>query len=191
MIDIESYFLTPEKEKGQEIGAADDVFMVGRFVDYDGIETNVPALRFGHISIADAQIEQHSGYRGRSIVVDMHSRSGFSGSPVFVYRTIGSHFYDFQPGRFLTGGGHFLSLLGMHWGQFPEAWELRTGAKRKTKKHSSLITGGQYVEGLSGMTCVIPAEHIREVLNLPELAAMREQVELEIASGPQRGARIR
>src|SRR5947209_5313437 len=66
------------------VNAADDIFMVGRFVDYDGVETDVLSVRFGHISIIDAQIRQSTNYRGRSIIVDMHSRTGYSGSPVFV-----------------------------------------------------------------------------------------------------------
>ena len=92
-VDI-SVFLTPEVAAKQEINAADDVFMVGRFVDYDGVEANSPAFRFGHISIIDARVKQETGYAGRSIVVDMHSRSGFSGSPVFVFRTAGSMFFE-------------------------------------------------------------------------------------------------
>ncbi len=94
-LDINSFFLTPEQELRDEIGPADDVFMIGCFIDYDGIETNVPACRFGHISIMDAKIVQdQTGFLGRSILLDMNSRTGFSGSPVFIFRTLGSHFLD-------------------------------------------------------------------------------------------------
>jgi hypothetical protein len=179
-LDVASYFLTAQEEQKDEIGPADDVFMIGRFVDYDGVETNAPAARFGHISIINANIEQPTGYRGRSIVLDMHSRSGFSGSPVFVYRTIGSHFFESAPGKVLMGGGHYFKLLGMHWGQFPEAWELRTGKSRPVARHAALITDGQYVEGLSGMTCAIPAAHIADVLATKELEDMREHREIKI-----------
>lgn len=74
--------LTKEEEASQEIDVADDVFMIGRFIDFDGKETNEPAYRFGHISTKDARVQQSTGYNGRSIVLDMHSRTGFSGSPV-------------------------------------------------------------------------------------------------------------
>src|SRR5205823_82762 len=66
---------------------------IGLFVDHDGVTTNVPSARFGNISMLpnkNATIEQPTNYRGESYVVDMHSRTGFSGSPVFVYRTFGS-----------------------------------------------------------------------------------------------------
>jgi hypothetical protein len=179
-LDMQSFFLNEAEEKQIEVGPADDVFMIGRFVDYDGIETNSPALRFGHISIMDAKIKQHTGFFGRSIVVDMHSRSGFSGSPVFVYRTLGSYFLESQPGSILTGAGHTLKLLGMHWGQFPESWELKDKPQQSLRHQAALITEGKYVEGLSGMTCVIPASQIIDVFNAPDLVQMREQLEISL-----------
>jgi hypothetical protein len=175
-LDINSFFLTPDQEREDEVGPAEDVFMVGRFIDYDGIEANDPAFRFGHISIMSAQISQATGFRGRSIILDMHSRSGFSGSPVFVFRTLGSHFIEqAPPGSVLTGGGHYMKLLGIHWGQFPELWELKNNLSESAIRESSLVTDGAYVNGLSGMTCVIPAVSIAEVLSRPELSAMRDE----------------
>lgn len=173
--------LTRADETKNEIGPADDVFMVGRFIDYDGMETNEPSFRFGHISIADATVQQPTFYRGRSLVVDMHSRAGFSGSPVFVYRTPGSGFPE--PGEMYFG--HMMKCLGMHWGQFPELWELKDGRDKpgvKSPESASLITTGRYVEGLSGMTCVIPAQDILDMfLNNPELKAMRDAREEQAA----------
>lgn len=178
-----SVLLTTEDEVSQDINAAEDVFMVGRFVDYDGVETNVPSFRFGHISIINAKIKQPTGYLGRSIVVDMHSRTGYSGSPVFVYRTAGSRFIEGGAGpeaRFVMGG-HYLKILGIHWGQFPEQWEIRSGAvKAGTNKSASLITDGHYVEGLSGMTCVAPSSAILDILYGPELTQMREAMEVQL-----------
>src|SRR5258707_1186988 len=64
----------------------DDTFMIGLFLDHAGVTTNVPSARFGNISMLPnprATIRQSTGYDGVSYVVDMHSRTGFSGSPVF------------------------------------------------------------------------------------------------------------
>jgi hypothetical protein len=157
-----------------EITPGEDVFMIGRFVDYDGIETNEPAMRFGNISILRAPIKQWTNYMGPSIIVDMHSRTGFSGSPVFVYRTAGSIFSR-ETGPFLShaGSGHMIYLLGLHWGQFSEWWELGSARDARKAENSSTITNGKYVKGLSGMTCVIPAEAIWEVLDMPDLTKMR------------------
>jgi hypothetical protein len=177
---VPSFFLTASEESEHEVDAGDDVFMLGRFVDYDGIETNRPAFRFGHISMLDAIIKQRTGYMGRSIIVDMHSRTGFSGSPVFLYRTAGAIFC--RPNT-IMGGGHMSKLLGIHWGQFPELWEIsgRKGRNEDAEQAAHVVTEGQYVKGLSGMTCVCPAERIMEVLELPSLIAMREAQEAHLA----------
>jgi hypothetical protein len=145
--------------------------MIGRFVDYDGLETNKPAARFGHVSIPSANVKQENGFIGRSIVLDMHSRSGFSGSPVFVYRTPGSGFAE--ENQHYTGS--MLYVLGIHWGQFFEQWELE-GADR-----NAAMAGADksYVKGLSGMTLVVPGQAISDLLvNNPQLQAMREAREL-------------
>jgi hypothetical protein len=66
-----------------------------------------------------------------------------------------------------------LKLLGIHWGQFPEEWELKHPDKIDKQERSHLITDGAYVAGLSGMTCVIPAWQILEVLDVPKLRDRR------------------
>lgn len=177
----DSWLLTKEEFAQLEIDSGDDVFMVGRFIDYDGEETNRPSVRFGHISMREANIVQKAtGYSGASLVIDMHSRSGYSGSPVFVYRTGGSIFA--QPGT-LVGGGHLMKLLGIHWGQFPESWELSQAAaasKTEDEREAQLVTDGRYVTGLSGMTCVVPAWDILALLGSPELVELRKQDERAI-----------
>jgi hypothetical protein len=162
-----------------QIGVGEDVFMVGLFVDHGGATTNVPSARFGHISMLPdeiAPIKQPTGFFGQSFVVDMHSRTGFSGSPVFVYRTFGSdlskEWHDFSSIEFSVGP-QFLRLLGIHWGQFPEEWELRKRDSIDESRRKNLILEGAYVEGMSGMTCVIPAWNLLEVLHLPKFNKMQ------------------
>lgn len=167
------WLLTQDEEKIEEIGAADDVFMIGRFIDYCGKATNTPSCRFGHISIADANIKVMNGYSGRSIILDMHSRNGYSGSPILVYRTAGSMFFKQSGEKKILTAGHYIKLLGMHWGQFPERWELK-GSHVTRSEQAALITTGKYVEGLSGMTCVVPASMILSLLEDKQLQQMRE-----------------
>lgn len=179
-----------------EIGVGEDVFMVGLFVDHDGVTVNVPSARFGNISMMPnplATIEQSTGYKGISFVVDMHSRTGFSGSPVYVYRTFGSDLTDRLSGAehefeslVIRDGGplgssgrlrskSYFRLLGIHWGQFPERWELSEVSNIVESRRSGLITDGRYVEGMSGMTCVIPAWQILEVLDMPKFKGPRDK----------------
>ena len=181
--------LTKEEEIKDDINAAEDVFMVGRFIDYEGTETNVPACRFGNVSMMNAKVKQPTKYRGRSIVVDMHSRTGFSGSPVFVYRTSGS---GFSPNIDLMISWHDIKMIGIHWGQFREEyafeeitiwrriWRRLFPSKTASAAAKSLITKGMYARGLSGMSCVVPAQAILSLMNSPELQAMREAEEIRL-----------
>ena len=195
---------------GDKIGVGEDVFMIGLFMIIV-VSLQMSLARGSAIlvwmPISRATIRQTTGYDGESYIVDMHSRTGFSGSPVFVYRTFGSDLtenrknrsnsiemefdrLEIEPNRLSTGnpswhpqsfGGRvrgssgrlktsrsLLKLLGIHWGQFPEEWELRN-KKKLSESKVPLILDGASVKGFSGMTCVIPASHILEVLNMPSL----------------------
>src|SRR5208337_5394725 len=83
-------FATEEIVSEYGIGVGDDVFMVGRFINHEGSPTYLPATRFGNISVMPFPILK-SPQKGPSYCIDMHSRPGFSGSPVFVYRTPGGN----------------------------------------------------------------------------------------------------
>ena len=173
--------LTEAEERDRDINVADDVFMIGRFVDYVGAETNEPAARFGHVSMIGARVRQETHYYGRSIVLDMHSKGGFSGSPVFVYRTAGSHLSTSEA---VMMNWHYLKLLGVHWGQFPDFMEMdhRPPSDKTVGSMAALTEGASkaYVIGLSGMTCVVPAAALLDLLDDPRLVEMREHVERQI-----------
>ncbi len=79
-------FLTKELSAEYDIGAGDDVFMAGRFINHEGKQRNMPIVRFGNISMMP--LEPITDFRGRKqecYLVEMRSLAGFSGSPVFVY----------------------------------------------------------------------------------------------------------
>jgi hypothetical protein len=181
--------VTQETVRQAEIGPGDDVFMVGRFMDHDGGQRNQPALRFGNIAMNPTPIKQENGVKADAYCIDLHSRSGYSGSPVFVYRTPQSDL-DPPPIQRTANFGlpirpdtaTFFMLLGIHFAQFPELWEVTSTGKllhESEAKREPLLTNGKYIRGLSGMTCVLPAWTIREVLNMPSLKLMREQNEAE------------
>lgn len=86
----ESLFVTNESAKKLDIFAGEDVFMLGMFVDSHGGPINRPAARFGNISLMPSRLRNKEGYEGDYYCLDMRSRTGFSGSPVFMYRTPGS-----------------------------------------------------------------------------------------------------
>jgi hypothetical protein len=147
--------------------------MLGRFIDHDGVLVNRAAARFGHISVMPAPMVQPNGKTADSFCLDMHSRTGFSGSPVFVYRSIGDDL-DEKARTMISSQSTFLKFMGIHWGQLPEYWEWRHG---KEIEANSLLARRRYVKGVSGMTCVLPAWNIQEVLDLPTLREKREMEE--------------
>lgn len=172
-----------------DIGVGEDTFMIGLFIDHHGTSKNVPSARFGNISMMPneaAAIKQPTGYRGVGYVVDMHSRPGFSGSPVFAYRTFGSELGEVYETRYqkledLTlekdPTGRFrgemrvpsqIRLLGIHWGQFTERWELKNRELSEAHRMELVKDGSSFVEGVSGMTCVVPAWEIWEMLEMRE-----------------------
>jgi Trypsin-like peptidase domain len=178
-------FVTKEIMQQEELGPGEDVFMVGRFVDHDGGATvNVPSVRFGNISIMPTLIEQPTGKKTKCFCLDLHSRPGYSGSPVFVYRTPGYDLTEIAEGNelkdrsFLLSGVNYIGFLGIHFAH-PEIWEITEQKpaqfQREAISRNPLITDGKYVKGLSGMTCVLPAWNIMEVLNLPKLLEQRRR----------------
>lgn len=172
------------------IGLGSDVFMVGRFIDHDGGEINVPAARFGNISVMPQPIPQETRATNLpSYILDIHSRPGFSGSPVFVFHNQTKT----EQGGMLTAANphHWMKLLGVHWGQFPERWEIRAEDRQLGEQEQSDLSDAaeppraEYVKGFSGMTLAVPASAIMELLDIPRLREPREKA---FAAARARGA---
>jgi hypothetical protein len=192
------------------VGIGDDVFMAGLFIDHDGEAVNVPSSRFGNVSVLPtpfSKIAQLTGFEAPAYILDMHSRSGFSGSPVFLYRTPGQDLTTPIYRQFTVDisrppmsrrpldshdirifGETIFLFLGIHFGQFAEEWETgerKPGAAWESKKRG-LIQEGPFVKGWSGMTTVMPAWYITHVLEeIPEIIKMREKKEAEVARRPR------
>jgi hypothetical protein len=167
-------FVQKELFTADLLGVGNDVFMIGRFVDHDGGQTNRPAARFGNISVLPSPIQQPNRKKADSFCIDMHSRTGYSGSPVFVYRTTTADLPDYER-KVEVEVGHYLGLLGIHWGQFPEFLKITEEEEREEAEAGVLIKEGKYVKGQSGMTCVLPAWTVLEVLTMPTLRQLRDE----------------
>lgn len=177
-------FVMPETMKHLDVGPGDGVFMIGCFVDHDGGLTNRPAARFGHISIMPSPLlQEHSGKMADAFCIDMNSRTGYSGSPVWAYRTPGSNLSNFSYDKVqaVLTKDCFLMLLGIHYGQFPEFWKLIDGKVVHENRPGDLDASDKQIRGMSGMTCVLPAWRIREVLDLPKFVKQRADGEAILA----------
>ena len=165
-------FFYGNKFQERDLGIGDDVVMAGRFVDLKGHPTNQPTVRFGNISVMPIPVmNEHSNKKVESYLLDMHSRSGYSGSPVFVFRFPRTNLHEAQKGTgeaVLADEEGFSGLLGIHWGQFPETWECESTQGKLT------------IDAKSGMTLVHAASRIWELLNMDELRKTREINDAEI-----------
>jgi hypothetical protein len=134
----EEEFLTEKSMQEHEIGPGDDVFLVGRFIGASGIQSNTPVARFGCVSMLPQEpINNEDGYAAiPAFLADVRAIGGFSGSPVFIYHT---PFCEYGTRRFFES-----KLLGVESGHF-------SLDKRNLN---------------SGLTVVIPAWHLSELLAL-------------------------
>jgi hypothetical protein len=134
-----------------KIGAGDEVFMIGRFVNHQGRRDNEPSVRFGSVSKPPYPIYHVGiGKDQESYAVEMRSRAGFSGSPVAVWRNI----FTILDDDLLADAArrHFFGLLGINWG---------------------------YIKDEDGentwLNAVVPSWQILETLEVPALAKIRNE----------------
>jgi hypothetical protein len=193
-------FITDEQV---EIG--EDGFMLGLFADHPGKKQNLVAARFGNLSLLahDGElIEQPNEIKRPSHIFDMRSRPGFSGSPVFIYRTpAGDLRTTSERGRFEAveramqratdrprwgassidvladmemENNTFLMLLGVHAGQYPEWVEARK-IKKTLGEVDDIVRDRDKLKIPSSMAVVAPAWEIINLLNLPVFQAQRQE----------------
>jgi hypothetical protein len=150
----------------QDIGIGDEVFTVGLFDFGPGQHSYRPIIRVGNISMIPSEqvhIDMGSGLSKfvDAYLVESRSIGGISGSPVFVRPT--SYIVGLSGENQIRVAG--LSdrapyLLGMMQGH----WDIGDINK------SELLRGGVNV----GIGIVIPAQRILDLLNDPDLVAMRQ-----------------
>jgi hypothetical protein len=149
-----------------DIGLGDDVFMVGRLIGHDGKQRNLPSLRSGIISMTPMEPVYHESNSGKlqeSYLVEIRSICGYSGSPVFVRLPCRDLIRDAWPNDFATWQGRSPGpwLLGVEWGYI--------GTHKQEDNNT----------GISG---VVPAWILKDLLMSPKLAAQREQVDRDKAN---------
>jgi hypothetical protein len=194
-VQAEDTFLTRETIEKFEIGFGEDAFMIGMFVHNHGKERNIPAARFGNLSMlanAGAPIEMENGAMRPAHLVDMRSRGGFSGSPVFIYRTPYTDLTHanmhqlgekYQSTGFMLGKSGqasrkdwFIGLLGIHCAQFWEQLEVQK-APSKNERRGDPILEGDSLKVQGGMTIVAPSWCITDLLDSEKFETMRNDRE--------------
>lgn len=157
----------------ERIGLGDEVFMVGLFSHAHGaFARNVPIIRHGNLAmVPEEPIYIDSGF-AEVYLIEARSIGGLSGSPVFVRRTMSMR-GETQAGDTdsLHGVGSRLYFMGLAHGH----WDIR----ESDLNAPSFIHDAQRGVNL-GISIVVPAHKILEVINHPDLVAMRERHEQKL-----------
>lgn len=162
------HLLTRAQLEAQYVGLGDDCLMIGCFAPLPGKRVNRPALRFGNVSVmsiepvwvADRKFDQDC------FLVEMRSRGGFSGSPVYLLPHANG-------GAEANSNLKRAETLGICCGHLQEMRTLKLPDPRNEK--GPWIPSE--VEENSGMAMVIPAWKIHELLNTADLVAERREAE--------------
>jgi hypothetical protein len=180
-------------------GIGEDGFMLGLFADQPGQNRNLVAYRSGNVTLLasdDDPIRQPKGRYRPSHLFDIRSRPGFSGSPVFVYRTSSGNL------RFVTAKGSdplgrwhlteklrkddaddneidtFVMLLGIHAGQYHDLVSVRKAEHGEAVE----ILVGDELQMPNSVAIVVPVWDIIALLKCPRLEERRKAREAKAAN---------
>jgi Trypsin-like peptidase domain len=159
------WFATKEKIARFKIGPGDEAFMVGRFVNHEGKQRNLPAIRFGNVSMLPHEpVRTGRGLLQEVFLVECRSLPGYSGSPVFVYPL---------PSSPIPRATVPLMFLGIDMGHLTDKLPVLDGEEflRGNRVYKDGI-----VEANTGMSCVIPAWKVYELLHVEELVESRKEI---------------
>jgi hypothetical protein len=201
-------FLTKEFIAQVELGIGEDGFMLGLFAEIPGQRRNLIAARFGNVSLLaddDTPVKQGHEIRRPSHIFDIRSRPGFSGSPVFVYRTptgdlrSAAHYRPPDRVRVMTevvqdnpddearwnafvteqSKNQFIRILGIHTAQYRDTVKaIKTG--KTAAEGENLILHGDKLSMPNSMTVIAPAWEILKLLNHPDFKEQRQQREMRM-----------
>jgi hypothetical protein len=155
-----------------------DALMVGRFVSHAGRQQNLPTLRFGNIAqLPWEPIKVEGRVSQESFLVEVHSLSGYSGSPVFAYHPRPSIETPMTDVRRRVP--HFreaeLRFLGVDWGHIMDC----APVLEKDKKTGRSVETDRWVKLNTGMAAVVPAWRLAELIEQEEVMEIRRQDEKE------------
>jgi hypothetical protein len=163
-------FSLPESDdyNPEHLGIGDECYFYGRFAVHPGEQQNLPTVRFGHI--AKTPIEP-VGDQQESFLVEVRSFPGFSGSPVFVYRTGRiSRETRYEP----LDAPAQARLLGVDWCHLPYFAKLGQFENGEFRERANV-----WIEQSAGMMGVVPAWKVTEMLYHPARQQARQEQDEE------------
>jgi hypothetical protein len=175
-----SYWEAQHQPLGWPFGPGEEVVMLGRFLAYDGKEENQPAARFGNLAMATVPIEHPWGFTQPSFLVECRSVSGYSGSPIFIYRVQTTVAAGLVPIGSDRGGNIALPhLLGLDWGNLD-----RVGRNDYAIDWAEADAAASFPRR-SGMLAAVPAWRLAELLDSEEVQDVKRKAEDESAKASE------
>jgi hypothetical protein len=182
-------FLTEQIAATHDIGIGDEVFMIGRFISHDGKQRNSPSVRWGHISMMPGEAVRHPSNPTNeqlSFLVEIHSISGYSGSPVLVRPFPQKKLYV-QTAPFNTVAyvsGVYTSEDAISWHDVDEVGPWLLGVEW------GYINNHDQWQNNTGISGVIPAWFLLDLLNSEELKERRKNEQRRLADRRQGGTTL-
>ncbi|HEY6763964.1 MAG TPA: hypothetical protein VI386_04270 [Candidatus Sulfotelmatobacter sp.] len=165
----ENWFITKERVEQYRIGPGDEAFIIGRFVSHEGKQQNLPAVRFGQLSMLPVEpIRTPRGLLQEAFLVECRSLPGYSGSPVFI-----------APMPFNTAVREEIPpamFLGIDMGHLTDRRPVLSKEGTRVQGKRVPVNEDWFVETNTGMSCVVPAWKVRELLYAEELVEFRKEV---------------
>lgn len=171
-----SMFAREEDIEDDRISLGDDVFMIGRYSNSEGDGVNHPTVRHGMISQVGVSVHQKPrAHNQDSILAEMHSLPGYSGSPVFTYRSgsVGMSADGTERLVYMPQVASPIYLLGVDWGHQSHPQPIESNDRHLQNERRR----GTYVQGQAGIALVVPAWKLAELLESEEVMEKREQLE--------------
>ena len=165
------HFIDKTRLVNFEIGVGDDCYMIGRFVNQEGFQKNLPTARFGAIAQMPGEpIWTKWVTHDEAYLVEVRSIAGFSGSPVVV-RVPSQRARGVPLGKRVVDdpANDWHMLLGIDCGHSNDNAEslYETGSEEPVK--------GYEIEYNTGLAIVIPAWKLQELIDCDEAEKMREE----------------
>ena len=157
-------FTTPEIIEKHQLGPGDETFMIGRFINHEGIQRNTPTVRFGNISMMPYEpVAMPDGMKQEAFLVEVNSLPGYSGSPVLW------EIPDFsrRPHSNKLSALRYRGLLGIDAGHLSYKGKVLDNLGNC---HPDKLK----VELNSGMAVIVPAWKIRELIDLDKFKRQRQ-----------------
>ena len=158
----ENIFATEKRIADFNIGLGDEIVIVGLFTRFHGATHLIPLVRSGNIAMMPRDKMPIKGFGDmEAYLAEGRSIGGLSGSPVFVRNTVNLPVQGTKGALAQMSGLGSLHLLGLMHGH----WEVPAS-----------FSNAEQAEAVNmGVSIVVPAEKILEVLYHPELVAMRKE----------------